>query len=133
MTIAQIIGVAIGFVALLLASEVVRSIVARQKRPEVNINVGFRRVGTFGSLAHVRPQTLPLPCTGSSGRALVVIFVVALFLATAVTVKIAWDKTHPDIRSAYGRAYELCVQEGVRRWDVQEVDRCVEKGRSSWN
>jgi hypothetical protein len=125
------IGVAIGLMALLLASGVVRSIVARQKRPEVN--VGFRRVGTLGSLAHVGPQTLPLPSTGSPGRALIVIFVVALFLATAVTVKIAWDKTHPDIRSAYGRAYELCVQEGVSRWDVQEVDRCVEKGRSSWN
>ena len=57
----------IGFVALLLSSGAVRSIVARQKRPEV------------------------------------------------------------------GRAYELCVQEGVSRWDVQEVDQCVEKGRSSWN
>src|SRR5437867_9340676 len=110
MTITQIFGVAIGFVALLLSSGLVRSIAARQKRPELNINVGFRWVGTFGTLAHVGPQTLPLPSTGSSVRAMVVVFVVALFFATAVTVKIAWDETHPDIRSAYGRAYERCVR-----------------------
>jgi hypothetical protein len=96
--------------------------------------VGFRRVGTFGSLTHFSPETATVPCTGSSVRALVVILVLAVFLATGITVKVAWDKTHPGIRSAYGRAYEDCVRdEGVNRWNVQEVNRCVDKGRSSWN
>ena len=91
------------------------------------------RVGTFGVLTHVSPQTSPLPSTGSAGRSLIVIFGLALFLATGIAVKIAWDKTHPDIRSAYGRAYERCLRQGVSRWNVQSVDLCVEKGRSSWN
>ena len=134
MTITQILGLAIGILALLLSSELVRSMAARQKRREVNIEVGFRRVGTFGSLTHFSPETAPVPCTGSTGRALVVILVLAVFLATGITVKVAWDKTHPNIRSAYGRAYEDCVRdEGVNRWNVQEVNRCVDKGRSSWN
>jgi hypothetical protein len=134
MTITQILGLAIGILALLLSSELVRSMAARQRRPEVNIEVGFRRVGTFGSLTHFGPETAPVPCIGSSVRALVVILVLAVFLATGITVKVAWDKTHPDIRSAHGRAYEACVRDkGVSRWNVQEVNRCVDKGRSSWN
>jgi len=133
MTITQILGLAIGLLALLLSSELVRSMAAQAKRPEININVAFRRVGTFDGLANISPQTSPLPSSGSSGRSLIVIFVLALFFVTGIAVKITWDKTHPDIRSAYGRAYEHCVEEGVSRWNVQEVDRCVLRGRSSWN
>jgi hypothetical protein len=60
MTITEILGLAIGLLALLLSSELVRSGAARQKRPELNIDVGFRRVGTFGGLANVSPQTSPI-------------------------------------------------------------------------
>ena len=133
MSITQILGLVIGLLTLLLSSELVRSGAARQKRPELNIDVGFRRVGTFGGLANVSAQTSPIASTGSSGRPLVVLFALALFFATGIAVKITWDKTHPDIRSSYGRAYERCVEEGVSRWNVQEVDRCVDRGRSSWN
>ena len=101
MTITQILGLAIGLLALLLSSELVRSGAARQKRPELNIDVGFRRVGTFGGLANVSPQTSPIASTGSSSRPLVVLFALALFFAIGIAVKITWDKTHPDIRSAY--------------------------------
>ena len=133
MTITQLLGLIIGLVTLLLSSELVRSVAARQRRPEVNIDIAFRRVGTYGGLANIGAQTAPLPSSGSCGRSLLVIFVLALFLATGIAVKIGWDKTHPDIRSAYGRAYERCVEQGVSRWNVQEVDGCVFKERSSWN
>src|SRR3954453_19403772 len=116
MSITQIVGLAVGILALLLSSELVRSMAARHKRP-LQVDAGFRRVGTFGVLTHVSPQTSPLPSTGSAGRSLIVIFGLALFLATGIVVKIAWDRTHPDIRSAYGRAYERCVGQGVSRWN----------------
>ena len=61
MTFTQMLGLTIGVLALLLSSHVVRSTAARQKRSGVNIDVGFRRVGTFGSLSDFSSDKSPLP------------------------------------------------------------------------
>ena len=133
MTIIQILGLAIGLLTLLVSAELLRSAAARQRRPEVDATVGFRKVGTFGSLHQFGPNTLPIPSSGSATRSIFVVLTVMLFIGTGVVVHLAWEETHPDIRSAYGRAYERCVNEdGISRWQVQEVERCINTGRSAW-
>ena len=130
MTILQILAISIAALALLLSSELVRSSFKQRKRGEGNMAPTFRQVGTFGSLGHFSNDATPLPSTGSSGRAVLTMLIVAAFLGTGAAIKFAWDETHPDLRSAYGRAYERCVSEKkVSRWNVEEVERCIYSGR----
>jgi hypothetical protein len=130
-TIIQILVLVIGFLALLLSSELLRSTIKQRRRAVSESSPSFRQVGTFGQLSHFAAAAAPLPSSGSSGRAALSIFVLATFLGTGAAVKYAWDETHPDLRSAYGRAYERCVAEGrISRWRVEEVERCIHSGRS---
>jgi len=78
-TFTQILGLTVGLLAAAALSHLVRSTATRQKRSVVNFDVGFRRVGTFGRLAHFPSDTSPRPCTGSSGRAVLVMLVLAVF------------------------------------------------------
>jgi hypothetical protein len=129
-TIIQVLVLVIGFLALLLSSELLRSTIKQRRRAVSEPSPSFRQVGTFGGLGHFAAAA-PLPSGGSSGRPALSIFVLATFLGTGAAVKYAWDETHPDLRSAYGRAYERCVAEGsISRWKVEEVERCIHSGRS---
>ena len=130
MTILQILAISIAALALLLSSELVRSSFKQRKRAEGDMAPTFRQVGTFGGLGHFNQDAAPLPSTGSSGKAVLTMLIVAAFLGTGAAIKFAWDETHPDLRSAYGRAYERCVSEKkVSRWKVEEVERCIYSGR----
>jgi hypothetical protein len=130
-TIIQILVLVIGFLALLLSSELLRSTIKQRRRSLLEAAPSFRQVGTFGGLGHFSADAASPPSNGSSGRALLGIFVLATFVGTGAGVKYAWDETHPDLRSAYGRAYERCVVErNISRWKVEEVERCIHSGRA---
>jgi hypothetical protein len=130
-TITQILVLVIGVLALLVSSELLRSILKQRRRTALEPAPSFRPVGTFGSLNHFGASAAPLPSGGSSGRTFLSIFVLAAFLGTGAAVKYAWDETHPDLRSSYGRAYERCVAErNLSRWNVEEVERCIHSGRA---
>jgi hypothetical protein len=130
-TIIQILVLVIGFLALLLSSELLRSTVKQRRRAMLETAPNFRQVGTFGGLGHFSADAASPPSNGSAGRAVLSIIVLATFLATGAAVKYAWDETHPDLRSAYGRAYERCVAERkISRWNVEEVERCIHSGRA---
>ena len=131
MTIIQILVLVIGFLALLLSSELLRATIKQRRRSMLEPAPSFRQVGTFGGLGHFSAHAASLPSSGSPGRALLTIFALVTFVATGAAVKYAWDETHPDLRSAYGRAYERCVAERkINRWKVEEVDRCIHSGRA---
>ena len=130
MTITQILVVAIGGLAVLLSAQLLRTTVTQRRQPAAS-EFGFRQVGTFGSRGSSGAQAMPLPSTGSPGRAVLFIFLLTATGATGLVGKLAWDETHPDIRSAYGRAYERCVQQGESRWKVEEVHRCIYRGPAS--
>ena len=131
MTITQILVLAVGGLGLLLSSELVRSSFKQRRRAAADMAPNFRQVGTFGGLGHFSHAAGPLPSAGSSGRGLLTLLVIVSFLGMGTVVKFAWDQTHPDLRSAYGRAYERCVTENkVNRWNVEEVERCIHSGRS---
>ncbi len=69
---------------------------------------------------------MPLPSTGSAGKAVLARLALFAFGAAGTMIKFAWDEAHPDIRSAYSRAYQGCVREdGISRWNVKEVQRCI--------
>lgn len=56
---------------------------------------------------------------------LAVVTVLLLCIGSAVLAA-AWGETHPDRRTAYGRAYEECVSERqLNRWLVDQVRKCV--------
>ena len=134
MTIIQALGLVIGLLSLLVSAELARaSAAARRRRAETGMAVGFRNVGTFGSSSQFAPETLGIPSTGSAARTILSILLMVLFVGTGITVWFGYKETHPDIRSAYGRAYERCVNEKrISRWKVNEVDRCVSAERSTW-
>ncbi len=132
MTVTQMLFLVIGSLALLLSVNLIRTSVARRRRPVIDIQPGFRQVGTFGSPRCVDREVVPLPNTGSSASAVLVLLAFFALVGGGTVVKFAWDQSHPDIRSGYGRAYEHCVrEEGVSRWDVKEVQRCIQK-RPRW-
>ena len=130
MTTTQMLLVAIGGLAVLLSAQLLRSTVA-QRRQARDSDVVFRQVGTFASRGFPGAHAMPLPSTGSSGGVIVAAFLVVAACGTGLAGKLAWDETHPDIRSAYGRGYERCVQEGVSRWKVEEIHRCIYRGPAS--
>jgi hypothetical protein len=130
MTITQILVVAIGGLAVLLSAQLLRTTVT-QRRQAADSEFAFRQVGTFGSRGSSGAHAMSLPSTGSSGRTLLIMFLLVATGATGLVGKLAWDETHPDIRSAYGRAYERCVQQGVSRWNVDDVERCIYRGPGS--
>ena len=133
MTTTQLIILAIAVLALLLASQMLRSAAIRRGRPDINVDVGFRKVGTFGGLAHFDPKVASPPRGGSITGKIAMIVILPVFVSVGVAVKFAWDKTHPDIRTTYGRHYEQCVSQGISRWNVSEVNRCIHKGHEPWN
>ncbi len=130
MTVTQILVLVIGGLALLLSAELVRSVARQRRHPSADLTPAFRQVGTFGKLQTFRSDTGPTPSSGSSGKGLLAVLMLATFLATGTAIKLAWDETHPDLRSAYGRAYERCVADRkISRWKVEEVERCIDSGR----
>lgn len=130
MTVTQILVLIIGGLALLLSAELVRSVARQRRHPSIDLTPAFRQVGAFGNLQNFRSDAGPTPSSGSSGKGPLAVLIFATFLATGTTVKFAWDETHPDVRSAYGRAYERCVAERkISRWKVEEVERCIDSGR----
>jgi hypothetical protein len=133
MTLTQILVLAIGSLSLLISAELLRSMARQRGRAAVDAGTGFRQVGTFGGFAGSGSDVTPLPSTGSPGHALLMLFTLALLIGTGVVVKFAWNEANPDIRSAYGRAYEHCVrEENISRWNVADVQRCIGRERSAW-
>jgi hypothetical protein len=130
-TITQILVSAVGGLGLLLSSELVRSSLKQRRRAAADMAPSFRQVGTFGGLGQFSGAASPLASTGSSGRGFFTVLLIVTFLGMGTVAKFAWDQTHPDLRSAYGRAYERCVTENkINRWKVEEVERCIHSGRS---
>ena len=130
MTITQILTLTIGCLALLLSSELIRSTLKQRRSATVDTTPAFRQVGTFGGFGSLSHGASPLPSTGSSGRGVLAFFILLTLAGMGGAVKFAWDETHPDLRSAYGRAYERCVSENkISRWNVEEVERCIDTGR----
>lgn len=126
MTLIQILLLAIACLALLLSAQLIRAVAAQRRATAVEVEPSFRQVGTFGSLRYFNPEVMPLPSTGSAGKGVFVLLALFAFAAMGIMTKFTWDESHPDIRSAYGRAYEHCVQkEGISRWNVKEVQRCI--------
>jgi LPXTG-motif cell wall-anchored protein len=133
MTLTQILVLSVGSLSLLISAELLRSMARQRGHTDAEASAHFRQVGTFGALGGSSTQVASLPSTGSSGNALLTLFALAMLIGTGVVVKFAWSEAHPDIRSAYGRAYERCVQEEkISRWNVAEVQRCVGRERSAW-
>jgi hypothetical protein len=130
-TITQMLALAIGALTLLLSSELIYSVVKHRRQPAKDMAPTFRQVGTFGVMCNMGNHADSLPSSGSSGRSFLAFFIIATFLGTGGAVKFAWDETHPDLRSAYGRAYERCVAEDkISRWNVEQVERCIYRGRA---
>ena len=127
MTGTQMLVVLIGGLSVLLSAQLLRATVT-QRRSSREAEFAFRQVGTSGSRGSSGGHAMPLPSSGSPGRVVLVAVLLVATVATALVGKLAWDETHPDIRSAYGRAYERCVQQGVSRWHVEDVERCIYRG-----
>ena len=129
MTTTQMVLVAIGGLAVLLSAQLLRSTVP-QRRQARDSDVVFRQVGTFGSRGSSGAHAT-LPATGSPGGVIVAAFLMVAACGTGLAGKLSRDETHPDIRSAYGRGYERCIQKGVSRWKVEEIHRCIYRGPAS--
>lgn len=133
MTLAEVLILGAGGLALLLSAELVRSARRQRRVPQVEPAPSFRQVGTFGFVGTAGADAAPLPSTGRAHHGVAVVVSIGLFLVMAMVVKLGWDQAHPDIRSAYGRAYERCVtEEKISRWHVSEVQRCIGRDRSPW-
>jgi hypothetical protein len=133
MTLTQFLVLAVGSLSLLISAELLRSMARHRGRSAVDATAGFRQVGTFGGFAGSGHDVTPPPSTGSPGHALLMLFTLAMLIGTGVVVKFAWNEANPDIRSAYGRAYERCVrEEKISRWNVADVQRCIGRERSVW-
>src|SRR5262245_41967236 len=116
MTITQVLLLGIAGLSVLLSADLLRSALLERGKRSLELEPGWRQVGTYGRWYGSDANHAPGPRFRGSPK-LVVIFV--LFCVGGAVFKIAWDETHPTVRSAYGRAYERCVaEEHISRWQV---------------
>jgi hypothetical protein len=126
MTITQLLLLGTGALTIVLAAMLLHSAAVQRRRRVVEVGPAFREVGTFGSLRDFGTDVMLPPNRDTPRSAFILTLVAAGLIGSGVVVKHVWDETHPDIRSAYGRAYERCVaKDKVSRWDIEKVRRCV--------
>lgn len=87
----------------MLSAQLIRAAAAQRRTASLEIEPGFRQVGTFGGLHGFDREAMPLPSTGSAGKAVLARLALFAFGAAGTMIKFAWDEAHPDIRSAYSQ------------------------------
>ena len=122
----QLLILGIGGLTILLAAMLVHSAAVQRHRGAIEVDPAFRPVGTFGSLRNFGTDAMLPPNPDTPRSAFIITLCAAAVIASGVVVKHFWDETHPNIRSAYGSAYERCIgKDKIGRWNLERVRRCV--------
>ena len=129
MTTTQLLLISIAGLSLFLGADLLWLSWSRRRKPQIEVEPGFRRVGTFGSLKNFEGSAEASFQAQGQGPAVVVAALLLIVLAAGgIVFKVSWDEAHPDIRTRYGRAFEYCVaEEGISRWDKAQVDTCIRR------
>ena|SRR3712207_1890767 len=133
MTATQLIMLGITVICVLLGADLLRLAVANRRKRQVEVNPGFRRVGTYGSLKHFDPTpeaSFQSDSQGGGYAMLLAGLLLLVFVVGGIVFKMSWDAAHPDIRTRYGRDFERCIaEEGISRWQVAEVEKCIRRAQ----
>src|SRR5688572_6148164 len=129
MTVTQLLMLGITAICLFLGADLLRISVANRRKPQVEVNPIFRRVGTFGSLKNFDPGIEASFQAQGQGHSMIMAGLLLLVLVVGgIVFKMSWDEAHPDIRTRYGRDFERCVaEEGISRWHKAEVEYCIRR------
>lgn len=123
MTITQLLLLSIAGLSVMLSADMLRASITHRRNAQDDLQPLWRQVGTFGRWHGSTASHERAPYSQGSIKG---ILILVLFVIGAVVFKVAWDETHPTVRSAYGRAYERCVaDQHISRWQVDEVRRCI--------
>jgi hypothetical protein len=128
MTLTQILLINIVLLASGIAAHTLKEAVSSRRGPLTDIDPGYCKVGTFGSLSNFSGDMTRTPGKQLPFKPALLVLLLGIGGAAFAAV---WHEANPDIRAPYGRAYERCVaKDQISRWRVEEVRRCVNSMRA---